>query len=253
MSKIRELVRKLDRRTADLAIQRDCLWTTGTYEKCLCVTCSKEMMVGANGMNAPQVGHFIPRRFFTVRWNLTNVHAQCYRCNVELDGYRFRYATLLAAAYAPSEVLGLMTAATILKPSALLEQVTPGLTYEESLEQLLASLNAMEPADIVPKCPFVTAFEQAKKDAATVFSVLGSDALAKRINTVGSYLVSATISHIRIGLMREVEGNYRAVVWSEKGCFILSVDKALAKLYGPFPDIKDAAKHLVVGEDEDEI
>lgn len=41
-----------------------------------CVTCEASME-----WDVSVAGHFVKREFKAVRWNMTNVHPQCYRCN----------------------------------------------------------------------------------------------------------------------------------------------------------------------------
>ena len=60
---------------------RDCIKTTGTTWKGQCVTCGKIFR-----FNKLQAGHFIPGRTGAILFDEKCTHAQCYRCNVILDG-----------------------------------------------------------------------------------------------------------------------------------------------------------------------
>jgi hypothetical protein len=65
---------------------RDCLRTTGTLEYCNCITCSRLI-----SFKEAQAGHFVDCRHNATLFDETNVHAQCARCNVYLDGEILKY------------------------------------------------------------------------------------------------------------------------------------------------------------------
>jgi hypothetical protein len=65
---------------------RDCLRTTGTLEYCNCITCSRLI-----AFKEAQAGHFVDCRHSPTLFDETNVHAQCARCNVYLDGEILKY------------------------------------------------------------------------------------------------------------------------------------------------------------------
>jgi hypothetical protein len=52
----------------------------------LCVTCGKKYQIGKL-----QAGHFIPGRFDAILFDEEQVHAQCYRCNMKLQGMWHKY------------------------------------------------------------------------------------------------------------------------------------------------------------------
>lgn len=56
---------------------RDCLKTTGTINRCKCVTCEKN-----TGFRNIQAGHFIPGRGNSVLFHEDIVHGQCKACNI---------------------------------------------------------------------------------------------------------------------------------------------------------------------------
>ena len=51
-----------------------------------------------------QAGHFIPRRYFNVRWHPLNVWVQCNKCNVEMGGNLAKYENKLVAQYSQDAV-----------------------------------------------------------------------------------------------------------------------------------------------------
>jgi hypothetical protein len=65
---------------------RDCIRTTGSPLHGKCVTCGKKYPIGKL-----QAGHFIPGRTDAILFDETQVHAQCYRCNVKLQGMWHKY------------------------------------------------------------------------------------------------------------------------------------------------------------------
>ena len=68
---------------------RDCIKTLGAVDRGKCVTCGR-----IYPFKKLQAGHFVPGRTRAVLFDERCVHAQCYRCNVVLEGnwppyYRF--------------------------------------------------------------------------------------------------------------------------------------------------------------------
>lgn len=47
----------------------------------------------------PQAGHFIGRRHFAVRWDLTNVHQQCSGCNIGHNSNPIPYTLFIQQKY----------------------------------------------------------------------------------------------------------------------------------------------------------
>ena len=60
---------------------RDCIKTTGTTDRGRCVTCGRLYK-----FEKLQAGHFVPGRTRAILFDPRCVNAQCYRCNVKLDG-----------------------------------------------------------------------------------------------------------------------------------------------------------------------
>jgi len=60
---------------------RDSLRTTGTLYRCKCITCGREY-----DTKKMQAGHFLPGRIDAVLFDEKGVNAQCYRCNMLLQG-----------------------------------------------------------------------------------------------------------------------------------------------------------------------
>ena len=65
---------------------RDCIRTTGSSLYGRCVTCGKKYKFAKL-----QAGHFIPGRTDAILFDATQVHAQCYRCNMKLQGMWHKY------------------------------------------------------------------------------------------------------------------------------------------------------------------
>lgn len=66
---------------------------------CKCVSCGKLKPWSGGKTHA---GHFIGKHRsmnFRVRWDLKNVHCQCYNCNANLEGNKYEYAVFLLRKY----------------------------------------------------------------------------------------------------------------------------------------------------------
>jgi len=73
---------------------RDSLKTTGDPNYCKCITCT--ILKSPKELHA---GHFIDRRHSPTLFDETNVHAQCPRCNVYLDGNILEYRRQIIRLY----------------------------------------------------------------------------------------------------------------------------------------------------------
>jgi hypothetical protein len=56
-----------------------------------CCTCGSQKKL--------QAGHYISRRYFSLRWDERNVHSQCQSCNIFHEGNKPRYAIYLINKY----------------------------------------------------------------------------------------------------------------------------------------------------------
>lgn len=65
---------------------RDCIATTGDPNFGKCITCGKTYP-----FKRLQAGHFIPGRTDAILFDERQVHAQCYRCNMKLQGMWHKY------------------------------------------------------------------------------------------------------------------------------------------------------------------
>ena len=65
---------------------RDCITTTGKSNFGACCTCGKVYPI-----KRLQAGHFIPGRTNAILFDADQVHAQCYRCNVQRSGMWHMY------------------------------------------------------------------------------------------------------------------------------------------------------------------
>lgn len=62
---------------------------------CSCVTCGK-----TKHYKELQAGHFIPQaQGNAVKWDLRNIHPQCYRCNINLGGNGAEYYPYMEKRY----------------------------------------------------------------------------------------------------------------------------------------------------------
>jgi hypothetical protein len=73
---------------------RDSLKTTGDPEWCKCITCT-----ALKKRTEMQAGHFIDRRHGMTLLDETNIHAQCPRCNIFLDGNILEYRRQIIRLY----------------------------------------------------------------------------------------------------------------------------------------------------------
>jgi hypothetical protein len=73
---------------------RDALRTTGDLNYCKCITCT--ILKPRKEFHA---GHFIDRRHNVTLFDETNIHAQCPRCNVYLDGNILEYRRQIIRLY----------------------------------------------------------------------------------------------------------------------------------------------------------
>lgn len=75
----------MDKKELERRLDRLCSTLTRCREP-RCFTCGKRLVYSDR-----QAGHFIPRVVKYSRWNLDNLHTQCYKCNVYKGGNLSRY------------------------------------------------------------------------------------------------------------------------------------------------------------------
>lgn len=75
----------MDKKELERRLDRLCSTLTRCSEP-RCFTCGKRLDYADR-----QAGHFIPRIVKGARWNLDNLHTQCYKCNVYKGGNISRY------------------------------------------------------------------------------------------------------------------------------------------------------------------
>lgn len=85
---------------------RDAIRTTGSVDRCRCVTCGKDYP--AFGLGCVQAGHFLPGRHLSTLFDERNCHAQCYVCNVSLKGNWPAYQDFMRSKYGQSIIDELM-------------------------------------------------------------------------------------------------------------------------------------------------
>ena len=76
---------------------RDALATTGTQEWVLCCSCGRRYP--AFGVGCVQAGHFVPGRRNSILFDERGVNAQCYNCNVTLNGNWIEYERFMIKKY----------------------------------------------------------------------------------------------------------------------------------------------------------
>ena len=79
---------------------RDCLATTGTTTHGKCVTCGKTY-----AFHKLQAGHFIPGRTDAILFDTEQVYAQCFRCNIKLQGMWHKYFLFMQAKFGIDRIM----------------------------------------------------------------------------------------------------------------------------------------------------
>ena len=129
-------VKKLKKQVGDIFSQyvrmRDCLKTTGTLTHCKCITCTKLLE-----LKEAQAGHFVDRRHSATLFDETNVHAQCGRCNVYLDGEILKYRREIIRLYGEGYDVQLEEKAIETKKFTIAELEEMKETYKEKIKELL--------------------------------------------------------------------------------------------------------------------
>lgn len=82
---------------------RDCLATTGTETHGKCVTCGRTLAFGKL-----QAGHFIPGRTDAILFDEDQVYAQCYRCNMKLQGMWHKYFLFMQVKFGIMRVMDMI-------------------------------------------------------------------------------------------------------------------------------------------------
>ena len=111
---------------------RDCLKTTGTLTHCKCITCTKLLE-----LKEAQAGHFVDRRHSATLFDETNVHAQCGRCNVYLDGEILKYRREIIRLYGEGYDVQLEEKAIETKKFTIAELEEMKEAYKEKIKELL--------------------------------------------------------------------------------------------------------------------
>lgn len=85
---------------------RDAIKTTKTKTHLRCITCDK--IYPAFGKPCAQAGHFVAGRKNAILFEETNVHGQCYNCNITLKGNGALYWLYMEKTYGREEIDRLM-------------------------------------------------------------------------------------------------------------------------------------------------
>jgi len=91
----KKLIKKLDGLCRSILLKRDLRYG----QMFRCISCQKLYPV-----NVAQVGHYISRRYESVRWDLRNIHLQCASCNKWLNGNSVEYRKSLVNTLGNEEV-----------------------------------------------------------------------------------------------------------------------------------------------------
>ena len=94
------LVKKLDQLCRKILLIRD----RQPGDMFRCISCRKLLPI-----NVAQVGHYISRRYESMRWDLRNIHLQCAACNKWKGGNPIEYRKALVEMYGEKEVQSMET------------------------------------------------------------------------------------------------------------------------------------------------
>ena len=99
-SERKRLIEKLDKLCRQILLIRDARHDHHFQ----CVSCRRLLP-----LDTAQVGHFIPRKHFAVRWDLRNINLQCPHCNKWLSGNLVEYRKALIEMHGVEEVVKMET------------------------------------------------------------------------------------------------------------------------------------------------
>lgn len=99
-------------------------------DKFVCFTCGHKME-----MRNSQAGHFVPRQYLSTRFDETNVHCQCFACNMYYGGQPSIYATKLEKKYGKGKVAEL---------EKKRQEITKDFPYEQMIEEYKIKLEKYE-------------------------------------------------------------------------------------------------------------
>jgi len=129
VTKLKKEVRKV---FSDYIRLRDCLRTTGSPDYGNCITCTK-----LTPRKLLQAGHFVDCRHNATLFDETNVHAQCARCNVYLDGEILKYRREIIRLYDEGHDVRLEEKAVEVKQFTVSELEGMKEYYTQKIEELL--------------------------------------------------------------------------------------------------------------------
>jgi 5-methylcytosine-specific restriction endonuclease McrA len=96
----KQLVKKLDALCRKILLIRDQL----PGQMFRCISCRRLLP-----LNVAQVGHYISRRYESVRWDLKNINLQCASCNKWQSGNPIEYRKALVEMHGEKEVAKMET------------------------------------------------------------------------------------------------------------------------------------------------
>jgi len=114
---------------------RDAWRTTGTFERCKCVTCDREYpLKGARG--GLQAGHFIQGRMNSILYDERGVFAQCYGCNVMKKGNMVKFYKFMLKEHGQEVIDELEELGGQTKQMKAFEHIEIFETYKKKLKDL---------------------------------------------------------------------------------------------------------------------
>lgn len=85
---------KADKILSEYTRKRDCIKTSGTIEKGVCITCWE-----LKNYEQFDAGHFVTRASRSTRWQEQNVNAQCKACNWWWSGRQYEHGVAIDKKY----------------------------------------------------------------------------------------------------------------------------------------------------------
>ncbi len=118
---------------------RDAIKTTNTTTNCKCVTCNRILPLKGHG--GLQAGHFIAGRHNAILFEETNVHAQCYGCNVMKKGNTTEYWLFMEKEYGRKEIDRLLALDKTTVQYKVYDFLELNEKFKKKLTDLLADFN----------------------------------------------------------------------------------------------------------------
>lgn len=111
--------------------KRDGLFTTGSIDWALCITCGKRYHY-----KMLQGGHFVAGRHNANLFSEKGVHAQCYNCNINLKGNTLEYRRQVIRLYGEEADIELENEAKEIKQFTIPELEEKIIYYTQKIKEL---------------------------------------------------------------------------------------------------------------------